>query len=100
MTFLSSRGDKFCRPHVQNPIKQYIGEHSFIWLGAKGFLCGGLCMAILDFIKADVTESRVVEPEELDAFAADEALQRLLKASAQRLKDNFYRCDEFEPINI
>jgi hypothetical protein len=54
----------------------------------------------LDFIKADVTKSTVIEPEELDAFAADEALQRLLRTSAQQLKDAFLDATEFEPDRI
>lgn len=52
-------------------------------------------MALLEFIKAEITKSEVVDGEDISAFAAEEALHSLLRISAQRLKDDFHECKEF-----
>ncbi|MFN8660094.1 MAG: hypothetical protein U0105_27405 [Candidatus Obscuribacterales bacterium] len=52
-------------------------------------------MALLEFIKAEITKSEVIDRDEMIAFENDETMKRLWRKSAQVIVDDFHAMEEF-----
>ena len=52
-------------------------------------------MAMLEFIKAEITKSEVIDRDEMIAFENDETMKRLWRKSAQVIVDDFHAMEEF-----